>query len=44
MSEWLSDLNWWGGFGALCAIVIGAAFNRHGLAKPIDKPGCKSVK
>lgn len=33
MLEWLSELNWWGGFGALCGIAIVAIFMHHAVTK-----------
>lgn len=44
MFEWLSELNWWGGFGALCGFAIAAIFMRHAVKKPEETTDGKPAK
>lgn len=44
MLEWLSELNWWGGFGALCGIGIVAFVMRRAAKKQVVSSACKPAK
>lgn len=44
MLEWLSGLNWWGGFGALCGIAIAAIVMHNAEKKRTATPHDKPVK
>lgn len=44
MLEWLSNLNWWGAFGALSSIGVVIAFSHHASKKTAKKQHSKQIQ